>query len=80
MRARGIGQWPGIQRMRRQQFFMIPVMQSALRQGLLGDPLPLLSVAYAVTLYLTTDPGFGLSAMYDLARSMRAAKMLAKSS
>ena len=71
VRARDIGQWSDIQRIRRQQFFMISVMQSALHQGLLGDPLRLLSVAHAVAPYLTTDPGFGLSAMYDLARSMR---------
>ncbi len=59
MRARDIGQWSDIQRIRRQQFFMISVMQSALRQGLPGDPLRLISVAPC----LTTDSGFGLSAI-----------------
>lgn len=71
VRARDIGQWPDVQRIRRQQFFMISVMQSALRHGLLGNPLRLLSVAHAAAPYLTTDSGFGLSAMYDLARSMQ---------
>lgn len=70
VRARDIGQWSDLQRIKRQQFFMISVMQAALHQGLLGNPLRLLSVAHAVAPYLTTDSGFGLTAMYDLARSM----------
>ena len=71
VRARDIGQWSDLQRIKRQQFFMISVMQSALHHGLLGNPLRLLSVARAVSPYLTTDSGFGLAAMYDLARSMQ---------
>jgi LCP family protein required for cell wall assembly len=71
VRARDIGQWSDLQRIRRQQFFMISVMQSALRQGLLGNPLRLLSVAHAVAPYLTTDSGFGLPQIYGLARSMQ---------
>jgi len=51
------------------------VLQSVLRQGLLGNPLRLLSVARAVAPYLTTDSGFGLSAMYGLARSMQGTEL-----
>lgn len=75
VRARDIGQWSDLQRIQRQQFFMISVMQSALRQGLLGDPIKLLSVAHAVAPYLTTDSGFGLTAMYSLARGLQGIKL-----
>jgi LCP family protein required for cell wall assembly len=75
VRARDIGQWSDLQRIKRQQFFMISVMQAALHQGLLGNPLRLLSVAHAVAPYLTTDSGFGLSALYSLARSMQGTEL-----
>jgi LCP family protein required for cell wall assembly len=75
VRARDIGQWSDLQRIKRQQFFMISVMQAALHQGLLGNPLRLLSVAHAVAPYLTTDSGFGLPALYGLARSMQGTQL-----
>jgi LCP family protein required for cell wall assembly len=70
VRARDIGQWSDLQRIKRQQFFMISVMQSALHQGLLGNPLKLLSIAHQVAPYLVTDSGLGLTAMASLAGSM----------
>jgi hypothetical protein len=57
------------------QFFMISVLQAALHQGLPGNPPRLLSVAHAVGPYLTTDSGFGLPALYGLARSMRGTEL-----
>lgn len=75
VRARDIGQWSDLQRIKRQQFFMISVMQSALHQGLLGNPVKLYQIAHAVAPYLVTDSGFGLTAMYHLARSMQGANL-----
>lgn len=72
VRARkSIGDGSDLGRITRQQAFLSSVAQEATSSQLLVQPARLFSFLDAATKSLTTDPGFGLGTMKDLAESVR---------
>ncbi len=66
-----LGDGSDLGRITRQQAFMSSVAQEATRSSLLLRPDKLLSFLSAATSSLTTDPGFGIGTMKDVADSVK---------
>ena len=66
-----IGDGSDLGRIKRQQAFLSSIAQEATSTRLLFQPTTLYSFLDAATKSLTTDPGFGLTTMNDLAQSVR---------
>lgn len=68
---KSVGDGSDLGRIQRQQAFLSSVAQEATSSRLLFQPTALYGFLDAATKSLTTDPGFGLGTMKDLAESVR---------
>jgi LCP family protein required for cell wall assembly len=68
---KSVGDGSDLGRIKRQQAFLSSVAQEATSSKLLFQPTQLYGFLNAATQSLTTDPGFGLGTMKDLAESIR---------
>ncbi len=68
---KSVGDGSDLGRIKRQQAFLSSVAQEATSSRLLFQPTQLYGFLDAATKSLTTDPGFGLGTMKDLAESVR---------
>ncbi|WP_299442986.1 LCP family protein [uncultured Phycicoccus sp.] len=68
---KSVGDGSDLGRIKRQQAFLSSVAQEATSSRLLFQPTRLYGFLDAATKSLTTDPGFGLGTMKDLAESVR---------
>ena len=68
---KSLGDGSDLGRIKRQQAFLSSVAQEATSSKLLFQPTHLYDFLDAATKSLTTDPGFGLGTMKDLAESLR---------
>jgi len=70
-RARYIGEGSDLQRIRRDQYLMVSLLQGAERSGLAGSPSRILSVITDAARSMTTDSGLTLPTMISIADSLR---------
>jgi len=70
-RARYIGNGSDLQRIRRDQYLMVSLIQGIERTGVLADPGRILPVVSDAARSMTTDSGLSLSAMLGIIESLR---------
>jgi LCP family protein required for cell wall assembly len=70
-RARYIGNGSDLQRIRRDQYLMVSLIQGIERTGVLSDPARMLPVVRDAARSMTTDSGLSLSAMLGIIESLR---------
>jgi LCP family protein required for cell wall assembly len=70
-RARYIGEGSDLQRIRRDQYLMVSLLQGAERSGLTASPSRILSVITDAAGSMTTDSGLNLPTMISIADSLR---------
>jgi LCP family protein required for cell wall assembly len=70
-RARYIGNGSDLQRIRRDQYLMVSLIQGIERTGVLSDPARMLPVVRDAARSMTTDSGLSLSAMLGIIESVR---------
>jgi len=70
-RARYIGNGSDLQRIRRDQYLMVSLIQGIERKGVLSDPARILPVVRDAARSMTTDSGLSLSAMLGIIDSLR---------
>jgi anionic cell wall polymer biosynthesis LytR-Cps2A-Psr (LCP) family protein len=70
-RARYIGEGSDLQRIRRDQYLMVSLLQGAERSGLTASPSRILSVITDAARSMTTDSGLSLPTMISIADSLR---------
>jgi LCP family protein required for cell wall assembly len=70
-RARYIGNGSDLQRIRRDQYLMVALIQGIEHKGVLSDPARILPVLSDAARSMTTDSGLSLSAMLGIAESLR---------
>jgi LCP family protein required for cell wall assembly len=70
-RARYIGEGSDLQRIRRDQYLMVSLLQGAERSGLAASPSRILSVITDAARSMTTDSGLSLTTMISIVESLR---------
>jgi LCP family protein required for cell wall assembly len=70
-RARYIGEGSDLQRIRRDQYLMVSLLQGVERSGLTASPSRILSVITDAAGSMTTDSGLNLTTMLSIADSLR---------
>ncbi len=70
-RARYIGEGSDLQRIRRDQFLMVSILQGVEHSDVLGSPTRIVSVITDAARSMTTDSGLGLTAMIGIVESLR---------
>jgi LCP family protein required for cell wall assembly len=70
-RARYIGEGSDLQRIRRDQFLMVSILQGVEHSDLLGSPSRMVSVITDAARSMTTDTGLGLPTMIGIIESLR---------
>ena len=71
VRERHVGLGSDLQRIQRQQYFLVSVMQKIKQSNILSDPNQIYHVIHDVARSLTTDSGLTLTTMASMASSMR---------